>query len=140
MSVSLNGSAVVNHQLVYFDEIGFEQLTGLICDGHASEICCHDDHSMSSERSLPNGIGSWLYPSGSYVQRACDNDCDSVQTDTFQLKRTPNTTSLYRNKRNGVAGFMSGIYRCVVPLNLSDESEVLIHYVGIYEEGQGVHY
>ncbi len=127
----------MNHQLVYFDEIGYDQLTGLICDGHASEICCYNDHPVSNEGrngDQPNGVGSWVYPDGSYVRHACDG-CFGIQSDSFQLQRKANTTTLYRNK--GVTQFMSGIYRCDVPLNISDKSQLLTQYVGIYEKGQG---
>ena len=142
MSASLNGRAVLNHQLVYFDEIGYDQSDGLVCDGHASKICCRDDHPTSRggrNGVQSNGVGSWIYPDGSYVRYPCNDSCDDVQKDTFELQRTPNTIILYRNKGPEVAGLLSGIYRCIVPLSImSDESENLTQYIGIYEKGKGI--
>lgn len=136
VAASLKEHPVINHQLVYFDEIGFDQLTGLICDGHASKICCYNDDPISTggkNGDEASGVGSWVYPDGLYVRRAC-NGCIDVQTDTFQLQRTTNTTILVQNR--AAVQLLSGIYRCIVPLNTSDE--YLVHYVGIYEREQGM--
>lgn len=125
----MQGEVVVNHQVVYLKEIGTSQLMGLICDGRASATCCYDYPTESSNGMEPNGIGSWIYPDGSYVQHTSDG-CDSVQGKPFQVNRTSTTISLFRKKE--CLPFLKGIYRCVVPLNVSD-ADNLTHYVGIYE-------
>lgn len=140
ISATLNGTPIVNHDLVYFDEIGFDPATGLICSGLASGICCEDYDPVSSggiEGSEPNGIGSWVYPNGSYVRRNCTG-CSNVESDPFQIFRTVNTTILYRNDPNNLP--MAGIYRCKTPLNTSFEGVVdnaLIQFVGIYKRFKG---
>ena len=136
----MNGKTVINHDLLFFDEIGFNQSSGLVCDGLASNICCTNyDMLNEGERdgSQPNGIGGWITPDGAYARYDCEG-CVGVEKDTFQLHRTQNTTILYRNENP--RRLNSGIYRCEVPLsvNISDQ-QPLIQYVGIYQRGQGNH-
>lgn len=130
---------VVNHDLVYFDEIGVNMSTGLICSGVASDICCGDDNPVGDggeDGREPNGLGSWVYPDGSYVRYDC-NSCIGVEEDTFQVHRTENTTILSLNKDASMRQ-LNGIYTCDIPLNTSAEDvNVLTQYVGIYERGMG---
>ena len=124
---------------MYFDEIGYNQSSGLICDGTASGICCEDYDSLpegSGENgSQPNGIGSWITPDSTYVRYDCQG-CVDVLNDTFQVYRTDNSTILYRNKNPKQR--VEGIYRCEIPLSTNiTEEEPLVQYVGIFERGQG---
>lgn len=138
VTASLNGEPVNNHQLLYFDEIGFNQSTGLVCSGLASDVCCYDQHQVSAggvAGSQPNGVGSWVYPNGQYVRFNCSECVEMVEEEEFLLHRTSNTTILYRNEN--VMAMSSGIYRCEIPLNISDGMMPLTQYVGIYEPGKG---
>lgn len=136
----MNGKKIVDHDLVYFDEIGFNQSTGLVCDGLASDICCQDVDPIKGggkNGSQPNGIGSWIAPDNTYIRRDCQG-CVNVDMDTFQVHRTRNTTILYRNVNP--MELERGIYRCQIPLSLSvnaSDQEILTQHVGIYERGQG---
>lgn len=137
VTASLKEMIVVNHDLVYFDEIGVSISTGLICNGIASDICCHDDDPVGDggeDGSESNGLGSWVHPDGSYIRYDC-NSCTGVEEDTFQVHRTESTTILYRNE-DATMKLLSGIYKCDIPLNTSAE-DVLTHSVGIYERGMG---
>ena len=129
ITASLNGIPIKNHEFLYYDEIGFTQADGLVCDGIASNICCKNfEHFESGGR---NGIGSWIAPDGTYI---C-TDCVGAEMDPFQVHRTANATVLYRIKNSMP---QSGIYRCEIPLSLNfTNNEPLIHYFGIYERGKG---
>lgn len=129
-----------NHTLLYFDEIGYNQSSGLVCDGTASSICCEDydpllDNGGMSNGTQANGIGSWITPYNMYVQFECEG-CVDVLMDTFQVYRTDNSTILYRNKNH--KQHVKGIYRCEIPLSTNvTKDETLVHYVGIFERGVG---
>lgn len=134
----LNGMTVINHALLYFDEIGYNQSSGLVCDGIASDICCQNSNALGEggkNGSLPNGIGSWITPGDTYVRRDCDG-CTDILMDTFQVHRTENATVMYRNENPDE--LVDGIYRCVIPLSTnSSDGEPLIQYIGIFERGKG---
>lgn len=137
----MNGRRVINHDLLYFDQIGYNRSSGLVCDGLASDICCQDSDPLgegSRNGSQPNGIGSWIAPDNTYVRHYCQG-CVGVAMDTFQVHRTENSTILFRNKDPKER--IPGIYRCEIPLslNMTDEKP-LIQHVGIYEGGQGNDY
>lgn len=137
MTSTLNGRSVVNHGLLYFDEIGFNHSSGLVCSGVASDVCCYDYNPITvggKNGSEPNGVGSWFYPDSSYVRHDC-NGCVGVEMDSFQVHRTKNSTDLYQNRN--AAWKLPGIYKCEIPLNITNSLEHLTQYIGIYERGQG---
>jgi hypothetical protein len=123
---------------LYFDQIGYNQSTGLICDGIVSGICCGNYGILEEggkNGSKPNGIGSWISPDNMYVRYKCKG-CVNVTMDTFQVHRTENSTILYRNSDPKV--LVDGIYRCEIPISndISGENS-LTQYVGIFKRGEG---
>lgn len=137
VTARLNGRTISNHELLYFDEIGYNQSSGLVCDGLASDICCVDNDPLEEggkNGSEPNGIGSWISPDNMYVRHDCKG-CMNVTVDTFQVHRTDNSTILYRNQNP--TELVGGIYRCKIPLSMNtSEEEPLIQYVGIFERAR----
>ena len=132
----MNGRFIADHSLLYFDEIGLDYTSGLVCSGLASDVCCRDYDPLTAagkNGSKPNGIGSWLYPDGSYVRLDC-GDCTDAKSDPYLVHRTENSTILYRNEL--VSEYSSGIYRCQIPLNISTD-EPLTQHVGIYKRRGG---
>lgn len=124
---------------MYFDDIGFNQTHGVVCSGLASDVCCYNYSPLTpggEDGSEANGVGSWVYPDGSYVRYNCSG-CADVEEDNFQIVRTRNTTILYQNENT--MEMMNGIYRCEIPLNISESQDFkpLVQYVGIYERGKG---
>lgn len=135
VTASLNRRAIINHDLVYFDEIGFTPSTGLICSGVASDSCCRDDDPVTDEGLCghgPSGVGSWIYPDSKFVRRESNGSVDA-EYENFQIHRTKNTN---RNRYSNI--FVSGIYRCEIPLNISADVMPLILYVGIYKRGNSM--
>ena len=134
---TLNDQPVANHQLLYFDEIGYNQSTGIVCSGRASDVCCYDYNTLSEgeqDGSDANGVGSWVDPSGAYVRYNCTG-CEDLEQDNFQIHRTRNATVMFQNEEAVTRS--SGIYRCEIPLNISSDGMPLTQYVGIYERGTG---
>ena len=127
---------MLNHDLVYFEDIGTNDTAGIVCIGLISDTCCSDFEDPLTEKEKigvePNGNGSWIYPDGKFVRRECKS-CVGITSDTFSVFRTDNATILYRNQN--ATQNISGIYRCEVPLAITIPHT---YYVGIVDKSKGI--
>ncbi len=136
LGANIQGRPLIDHDIIYFEDIGTNYSTGLTCNGIVSDICCSDFEEPLTLKEIngsePNGNGSWIYPSGKYVRRPCGT-CEDVMIETFSIFRTENATILYRNEN--ATNNVSGIYRCEIPLAITVPH---FYYIGIAGKSNGM--
>ena len=121
--IKFNNSLIIpDHGMIMVDDLAIGDELSCI----AISQCCSLFPRLPEEARLgtsPSGIGSWLYPNGSYV-------LPTISDDSYGIVRHHGQVSLHRQS----SGTAEGIWRCVVPGIHGGLDTV---HIGIYSPGQG---
>lgn len=112
----------MNHGMISVNDLAIGGDLSCITIGQ----CCSLFPRLSEDARLgiaPSGIGSWLYPNGSYVRL-------SLSGDSYGIVRDRGEVNLYRQSSR----VAEGVWRCVVP-GVYGAFETI--HIGIYLPGQG---
>ena len=117
-----NSLTVPDHGMIMVDDLPIGEELSCMAIGR----CCSLFPRLPEGARLgisPSGIGSWLYPNGSYV-------LPTISDDSYGIVRHHGQVNLHRQSSRTA----EGIWRCVVPGIHGGLDTV---HIGIYSPGQG---
>ena len=121
--IKFNNSLLIpDHGMIMVDDLAIGEELSCI----AISQCCSLFPRLTEEARLgisPSGIGSWLYPNGSYV-------LPTISDDSYGIVRHHGQVNLHRQSSRKAGG----IWRCLVPGIHGGLDTV---HIGIYSPGQG---
>lgn len=125
-AVKFNNSFIIpDHGMIVVDDLAIGEELSCI----AISQCCSLFPRLSEDARVglsPSGIGSWLYPNGSYV-------LPTISDNSYGIVRHHGKVNLHRQGSHTA----EGIWRCVVP---GSHGSLDMAHIGVYSVGQGTYF
>ena len=133
---SLRGTPYPNNSLVTLEDIGDGGVNGLLCLTDVTDCCQRDDTPSNINRAL----GDWFFPNGTIVPNMVIGFVGGGNSGT------PIISEFYRNRdvsivrMNRRRGGVNGIYRCEIPVSVTQSVVNQTIYIGVYTTSTGEWY